>query len=170
MSLGHHSAAPTGLGEGSGVVLTMASGFSASTFPKDNMGAAGTHPCLELRGTCASHTSTFGKQLRAVFVSGSGAGRSAGSMWLHTQPLESCVTRPGTRLGSAAAHAGSHPSKNSCPKHTLHQEPGFLVSLPLFVADLREQQGSVTRCQVRWLIIITGGLQMLADKSLQGLM
>jgi len=47
------------------------------------------------------------------------------------------------------------------------RSPGFSDSLPLFVADLREQRGSVTCCQVRWLI--TGGVQTLADKSLQGL-
>lgn len=43
MSFGHHSAAPTGLGEGRGVVLMMAGAFSDSTCRRDNTGAAGTY-------------------------------------------------------------------------------------------------------------------------------
>lgn len=68
MSLGPCRTAPAGLGEGSGVVLMMANGFSASTFPKDSTGAVGTCPCLELCGICAATPGLFGKQLRGLFA------------------------------------------------------------------------------------------------------
>lgn len=115
MSFGHHSAAPTGLGEGRGVVLMMAGAFSDSTCRRDNMGAAGTYQC-----------------------------------WL---PMLAFILPKPVALSTCCS--GS---------------PGFSGLLPLFVTDLRERRGSVTLCQVRWLIIITGGVQTLADKSLQGLM
>lgn len=54
MPPGHHNTSPTGLGKGSTLVLMMASGFSASSFPQDNTEAADTYASLELHCTCAA--------------------------------------------------------------------------------------------------------------------
>jgi len=97
MSLGHHSTAPTGLGEGNWVVLMVASGFSASILPEDNTGAAGTCPCFELCGTCAAMPVLSGSSQRRR-LSWAAAWGAAGSMWLHSRPLESCVIEQNHRI------------------------------------------------------------------------
>lgn len=62
MSPGHHSTAPTRLGKGSELVLMVASIFSASSFPQDNMEAAGTYPNLELHNTCEAMPALLGSR------------------------------------------------------------------------------------------------------------
>lgn len=171
MSLGHNSPSPMGLGDGSGVVLTMASGFSASTFPKDNTGTAGTYFCLKLWGVCAATPDLWGSSW--------GWWRLCLAVtWGGVKAACACTSRPWRSVSPARAQgwAALPPVLSfTLPKTPVLstfclRNPGFLVSLLLFEADLREQWGSVTRCQVRWLISITGEVQMLADKSLQGLM
>lgn len=130
-----------GLGSGSGVVLMMASDFSASTFPMDNTGTADTYLLLPqaVRHMC-SHTSPLGKQLRVVaVVSGSDMGRCEGSMCLHIQALEICVTCLDTRLGSIATLMPAFTlPKTPVLSTRCTRNPGFLVLLLLFEADLRE--------------------------------
>lgn len=80
MSPRHHSTAPMGLGKCSGLVLMMASGFSAPSFPQDNTEAAGTYPSLELHSTCAA-MQHFWEAAEGVCLWQQG--RSAGGAWLH---------------------------------------------------------------------------------------
>lgn len=85
MSPGHHSTAPRELGKSSGLVLMMASGFSASSFPQDNTEAAGTYPSLELHSICAA---------MPVFLGSSRGCWSLAAVWGEAQAAHGCISGP----------------------------------------------------------------------------
>lgn len=86
MSPGHHSTTPTGLGKGSGLVLMMASGFSASSFSQDNTETAGTYPSLELHSTCAAMPAVLGSSWGCL---------SLAAAWGEVQVVHGCTSGPG---------------------------------------------------------------------------
>lgn len=151
MSPGHHSTTPTGLGKGSGLVLMTASGFSASSFPQDNTETAGTYPSLELHSTCAAMPAVLGSSWGCL---------SLAAAWGEVQVVHGCTSGPGE------LHQGQGWAvlilmlvfilPTPAALSPLTEEPQNFGFAPAF--DQREQGVSITSYQVRWFIIITGGI------------
>lgn len=164
----HHSTAPTGLGKGSERVLMVASIFSASSFPQDNMEAAGTYPNLELHNTCEAMPALLGSRQGCLSLA---AARG------EAQVVHGCTS--GTRRAASPAQRQGWAALMpmfvfTLPKPAalspLSQEPQIFGLAPAF-GSWPERTGSQhNKLSGEAVYHYHWGNYTLSDKNLQGLM